>query len=94
MPLYPPAFLSSHLQNTEWIFMTCCESKPEVVLVLVGHLVQYNPSVRRNYNQATFLTSVCIVCIVFQKESKNLEYSQLYESILFKVLYESYFFNL
>ena len=23
MPLNPPAFLSAHLQNTEWIFMIC-----------------------------------------------------------------------
>lgn len=93
MPLYPPAFLSSHLQNAEWIFMMCCESKPEVVLVLVGDLVQYNPSVRRNYNQVTFLTSVFIIWIVFQKESKNLEYSQLYKSFLFILLYEIYFFK-
>jgi len=41
--------------------VTCCEAKPEVVLVLVGELVQYNPNVRRDYNQATFLASVFIV---------------------------------
>jgi len=41
--------------------MTCCQSKPEVVLILVGEFVQYNPNVRGNFNQATFLTSVFIV---------------------------------